>query len=51
VVVFFVPTIVSALFNILNITNMSSGDSNICVQCVTNVNSCDTSGVAADLGN
>ncbi len=36
VIVFFIPAIVSALFNVLGILN--SGDYNVCVQCVTNVN-------------
>ena len=44
VVLFFVPTIVSALFNALAIVDENS-DYNTCVQCVTNVSSCDTSQV------
>lgn len=40
VIVFFVPTIVSALFNALSITNLGT-DANICIQCVTNVNGTD----------
>lgn len=44
VVLFFVPTIVSALFNALDIMNESErSDYNVCVQCVTNVSACDTS--------
>lgn len=47
VIVFFIPTIVSALFNaVTNIT--TNTDYNKCVQCVTNVGACDTSGA---LGN
>jgi len=46
VVVFFIPTIVSALFNALSIMSVSEqNDYNVCVQCVTNVGSCDTTGV------
>lgn len=42
VVVFFIPTIVSALFNALDIMNSSDvADYNVCVQCVTNVSSCE----------
>lgn len=42
VVVFFIPTLVSAIFNVLGILNTS--EYNVCVQCVTDVNgnSCDT---------
>ena len=43
VVIFFVPTIVSALFNVLDISSGVTADYNKCVQCVTNVSSCDTS--------
>ena len=39
VVVFFVPTLVNALFNVLTITT-GVGDYNTCVTCVTDVNSC-----------
>ena len=50
VVVFFIPTIVSALFNALDIMNSTDkADYNICVQCVTNVSSCDTSKVIGNL--
>lgn len=46
IVVFFVPTIVSAIFNALSImSEAEQADYNVCVQCVTNVGSCDTSGV------
>lgn len=46
IVVFFIPTIVSALFNALSIMSKAEqADYNVCVQCVTNVGSCDTSGV------
>jgi len=38
VVMFFIPTIISALFNAITSINVTAGDSNICVQCVTNVN-------------
>lgn len=41
VVVFFVPTIVSALFNALQITNLNDGDAGICLKCVLDVNNCD----------
>jgi len=51
VVIFFVPTIVSALFNILAISDLSTGDSNICVQCVTNVTKCNTDKVIGNIGN
>ncbi len=50
IVVFFIPTIVSALFNALAIMNDSEqADYNVCVQCVTNVGSCDTSGVVGNV--
>lgn len=48
VVVFFIPTIVSALFNALDIMGSDEkADYNVCVQCVTG-GGCDTSGA---LGN
>ncbi len=37
VLVFFVPTIISAIFNAIKIGDLNSSDANICVQCVTNV--------------
>ncbi len=47
VVVFFIPTLVSAIFNVLGILN--SSEYNTCVQCVTNVGGtdCETARVAA----
>lgn len=43
VVMFFIPTIVSALFNALSLMNSTDqADYNICVQCVTG-STCDTS--------
>ena len=42
VIMFFIPTIVSALFNALSIGDLGTNDANICVQCVTNVNSNNT---------
>jgi len=43
VIVFFIPTIVSALFNALDMVDTSQGsDYNVCVQCVTGGH-CDTS--------
>lgn len=48
VVMFFIPTIVSALFNALSLMNANDqADYNICVQCVTG-STCDTS---TSLGN
>ena len=48
VIVFFIPTVVSALFNALSIMNETElADYNVCVQCVTGGN-CDTS---TSLGN
>ena len=38
VVVFFVPSIVSALFAATTSIDLTSKDANLCVQCVTNVN-------------
>lgn len=38
ILIFFIPSIVSALFNVLNLVK-ADGDYNICIQCVTNVNS------------
>ncbi len=44
VIVFFIPTIVSAIFNVLSIMNTEEqADYNTCVQCVTNVSECDDS--------
>lgn len=43
VIMFFIPTIVSALFNALSVGDVTSEDANICIQCVTNVSNCDTS--------
>lgn len=37
VVIFFVPTIVSAIFSTLHLINLD-GDYNVCLQCVTDVN-------------
>ncbi len=51
VVVFFVPSLVSALFNVLVGINFSSEDSSICITCVTDVQNCDTSGVVGNLTN
>ena len=43
VVLFFVPTIVSAIFNALDVVEVGEGsDFNICVQCAVG-NACDTS--------
>ena len=39
IAIFFVPTLVSAVFNMIGITADDTKDYNICVQCVTNVNS------------
>ena len=39
VVIFFVPTIISAIFDALNLIDNPS-DYNVCVQCVTNVGNC-----------
>ena len=46
VVVFFIPTIVSAIFSALSLVNTGeNSDYNICVQCITNVGECQTGGV------
>ena len=37
IAIFFVPTLVSAVFNMIGITAEDTNDYNICVQCVTNV--------------
>lgn len=48
VLVFFIPTIISALFNaVTHLTD--STDYNTCVQCITNVSNCDTSGVVTNV--
>lgn len=39
VVMFFIPTIVSAIFSAISSINLTEGDAQICVQCITNVNS------------
>lgn len=36
VIVFFVPTIVSALFSAISSVNLNSGDAQICIQCLVN---------------
>ena len=52
VVIFFIPTIVSAIFGILKLVDTSKeSDYNVCVQCVTNVGSCDTTGVVGDMNS
>lgn len=38
VVMFFIPTIISAIFSVVANVDLRNGDANICVQCVTNVN-------------
>lgn len=44
VIIFFIPTIVSAIFNALSLMDDGTkADYNVCVQCVTAVNSCDKS--------
>lgn len=45
VVMFFIPTIVSAVFSALSVGDVVSDDANICMQCVTNVSACDTTHV------
>lgn len=37
VVIFFIPTIVNALFSVLDVMGDAKNDYNICVKCVTNV--------------
>jgi len=37
-VMFFVPTIISALFSVLTTIKLTSGDANVCMQCLTNAN-------------
>ncbi len=50
IVVFFIPTIVSAIFNVISLMNEDEQkDYNTCVQCVTNVSECDTSQAIGDL--
>lgn len=44
VVIFFIPTLVNALFAVLNITTSVTADSAKCVTCVTDVSNCDTTG-------
>jgi len=46
VIVFFVPTIVSALFNAINVGNdvRSTSDYQTCIQCLTNINSASENG-------
>lgn len=49
VVMFFIPTIISAIFNMLLGVGLgqTGTDSNICVQCVTNVNATDINGLGS----
>lgn len=49
VVIFFIPTIVSALFNVLDIMGDEQSDYNVCIQCVTNVNECSTGSAVGNL--
>ena len=41
-VMFFIPTIISAVFGLIKIGDLKSNDANICVQCITNVNGKET---------
>ncbi len=41
IAIFFVPTLVSAVFNLIGVV-AEGQDANVCVQCVTNVGSCNT---------
>ena len=51
VIVFFIPTIVSAIFNIALGVNLENNNVNKCVQCVTNVTGIDcTSGIGIETG-
>lgn len=54
VAIFFVPTLVSAVFNMIGVTT-DNNDYNTCVQCVTNVSSCnldkDTGKLIKDVKN
>lgn len=43
IAIFFIPTIVSAIFSIIGLIN-TEGDYKICVDCVTNVDACKTGG-------
>ena len=50
VVIFFIPTIVSAVFNALSLMDDGTkADYNVCVQCVTSVNNCDKSHVIGNV--
>lgn len=49
IVIFFIPTIVSAIFNAVGIMGTEQADYNNCVQCVTNVGECDTSQVVGNI--
>ncbi|MBE6156176.1 MAG: hypothetical protein E7161_00305 [Firmicutes bacterium] len=35
-IMFFIPTIISAIFSALTTINLTSGDANVCMQCLTN---------------
>ena len=54
VAIFFVPTLVSAVFNMIGVTT-DNDDYNTCVQCVTNVSKCnldkDTGKLIKDVNN
>lgn len=54
VAIFFVPTLVSAVFNMIGVTT-DNNDYNTCVQCVTNVGNCnldkDTGKLIKDVKN
>lgn len=41
VVIFFIPTIVNALFSVLDVMGDAKNDYNVCVKCVTNVTGSD----------
>lgn len=43
IAIFFVPTLVSAVFNLIGIFGEQEADYNVCVQCVTDVGNCQDS--------
>ena len=49
IIMFFIPTIVSAIFNATTNSGITKNNSNICVQCLTNVSS--ASKCTGDLGS
>ena len=51
VVVFFIPTIVNALFNAISLGGLGSEDGKICVNCITDPSNCQLNDVLGNINN